>query len=550
MVDSVRFRGPTVAGIAVLGTLMAAGGAAADSRSGDFDGDGFDDLAVGIQGEVVGADAGAGAGAVHVIYGGRNGLSRRDRIFTRATRGVKGPPGQDGFGSALAAGDFDGDGFDDLAAGAPFDTTVLPNTGSVQIFYGGRNGLSARGDQLLVHGRGGFGPAPGDYDGLGWTLAAGNLVGDRSDDLAVTTFNGRAGGVDNAGYVEVLPGSAAGLRTANARRFSEASRGLSDTPESDDRFGLALAIGDVAKSRHDDLAIGVPAETFGGGATSAGAVHVLFGSRRGIRGRGSQYLDQGVLYGDGIGVDGTPEVQDFFGAALTIGRLYDEGPKLTLAIGAPGEDITDESPTPTADSGLVSIVHGRRGGLQTGSGLVGGLTEPIASNDWTVGARFGYSLATADIGRNRLEELIIGSPWSDGAQPQAGAVGIVYGGGVGYDSIQQGVDDIDNFGGNGDLFGFALTAGRFGGGVRSDLAIGVPVESYLPPGAGRGRVPRGSPVPIRPGAVAVVRGGAAGISRTGERLLFQGEDGLAGVAEQSDRFGTALAGPESGPTSD
>ena len=545
----MRTRGLTSAGVAALASLALACSASAATLSGDFDGDGRDDLAIGIQSEAVGGFA--GGGAVQVIYGSRGGLSRRDRIITRATRGVNGAPGSDGFGSALAAGDFDGDGFDDLAVGAPFDDVgTLDNVGTVQVLYGGRRGLTGRGDQLLRHGRGGLPEPKDEFEGFGWTLAAGNVAGDRHDDLTVFTFNGQAGGVERAGYVEVLRGGAGGISTRGVKRFSAATRGVAGDPQKDARFGAGLAIGDIGRSERNELAVGVPGQTIGGGATRAGCVHVLYGSRRGVRAKRSQYLDQYVLYGDGIGVDGTPEIDDFFGVALTIAN-WDDRAKEDLVIGAPGEDVTDESPSPTANSGLVSFAYGGPRGVRTAPQPVGGLMEPIASDTWTAGAGFGTSVASADIARSRREEVFIGSPHSDleGVLTNTGAVGVVYGEGTGYDSIQQGVNGIEGAGSNGDLFGLALGAGDFNGRGPADLAIGVPNDGVFPPGAGR-TARRGSPTPVSAGSVQVVPGGQGGIVRARDRILFQGDSGLAGNPEAFEHFGIALSGPESGPTSD
>jgi hypothetical protein len=86
---------------------------------GDFNGDGFDDLAVGAPLEnVSGINA---AGAVSIIYGSRRGLSASGNQFWHENvSGVDGAAANDDrFGIALAAGDFNGDGFDDLAIGVP-----------------------------------------------------------------------------------------------------------------------------------------------------------------------------------------------------------------------------------------------------------------------------------------------------------------------------------------------------------------------------------------------------------------------------------------------
>src|SRR4051812_6607255 len=87
----------------------------------DFNGDGFADLAIGIPDEDVGGFA--DAGAVSVIYGSASGLSATgNQHWTQDSRNV---PDQseagDHWGTALSAGDYNGDGFTDLAIGAGFE---------------------------------------------------------------------------------------------------------------------------------------------------------------------------------------------------------------------------------------------------------------------------------------------------------------------------------------------------------------------------------------------------------------------------------------------
>ena len=541
------WRGAGALGVAGIAALVTTGSAQAAASSGDFDGDGRDDLAVGVQSENV--NGYTTAGAVHVIYGGPSGLSDRDAIITRETPGIAGVAGDDGFGSTLAVGRFDDDRFDDLAIGAPFDDVPddgggeIANAGSIQVIYGGPSGLTGQGDQLLFHGQGGFAGAAEPFSGLAWSLASGDLIGTGHDDLAASTAYATVDGADNAGYVQVLPGSPVGVSTDGERTFSQASRGIGEKPEATDSFGWTLATGDVGRSARQDLAIGVRRESVGL-VEGAGAVHVLFGSDRGVRGRSSQYLTQDILYGDAEDPDTASEPFDGFGSALT---MADRGrPKEDLVIGTPGEDVSEESPTPVADSGLVTFARGGDDGVRTGA-TVGGFFEVVASGTWTQNANFGQSLAAMNVGKGPEEDVFAGAPGSDGTQANSGVVAVFYANGE-REGVMQGDDGVNDFGENGDIFGWALTAGRFDGAGPADLAIGVPGEDVLPPG---GLGLRGSPVPTPDvGAVAVLPGTAEGVSTTDDYLLVEGSGGLEGTMTSGDLFGIALSSPASGPTYD
>ena len=90
--------------------------------AGDFDGDGHDDLSIGLPYEDIGAAV--DAGAVEVLYSTAAGLQASapdDQLWSQDELNVcEVAEGVDHYGWAVAAHDFTGDGHDDLAAGAPY----------------------------------------------------------------------------------------------------------------------------------------------------------------------------------------------------------------------------------------------------------------------------------------------------------------------------------------------------------------------------------------------------------------------------------------------
>jgi len=146
--------------------------------SGDFNNDGFADLAIGAPG-----DDGA-AGAVNVIYGDILGLSTShvgDQLWTQDSPGVFGiAEAGDNFGYAVAVGNFDDDAYDDLAIGVPYENNDATNAGQVQIIYGSSSGLTAtaRADQRFLQGSDGVDGLAENDDHFGLALATGDLNGD------------------------------------------------------------------------------------------------------------------------------------------------------------------------------------------------------------------------------------------------------------------------------------------------------------------------------------------------------------------------------------
>jgi len=91
------------------------------------------------------------AGAVDVLYGSPDGLSESAAQFLHQDGADlhESSEAGDRFGPAVANGDFDGDGFADLAIGSPGEDLKTLGAGAVAILYGGPAGVGTRRDRTI-----------------------------------------------------------------------------------------------------------------------------------------------------------------------------------------------------------------------------------------------------------------------------------------------------------------------------------------------------------------------------------------------------------------
>jgi hypothetical protein len=256
---------------------------------GDFDGDGADDLAIGSPGEDL--NAVSNAGSVTVLYGAFDGLDPgTGELWTQNTAGVPDDnEADDSFGASLVAGDFDGDDFDDLAIGAPFEGVgAQALAGAVTILYGSAGGLGTAGAQWLTQGDGVVPGSAEAFDRFGLELASGRVVSDDGTggpggdehDLVIGVPYEAVGATAGAGAIVLLVGRQGGFTSAGALLVSQADLPVT-APEESDHFGAALAIADFSHDGWRDVAVGTPDED-ANQVVDHGAVEILFGGQDGI----------------------------------------------------------------------------------------------------------------------------------------------------------------------------------------------------------------------------------------------------------------------------
>ena len=157
------------------------------------------------------------------------GLSTvRARLFANENLLFYQPQVGDHFGWALATGDFNGDGADDLATGIPRDDGIV---------RGSAAGLDPSHSLTLDQDVAGMNGESAFCDRFGAALAVGDF-----------------------GRVNVIYGEDSGLDSGHAQTWTQGIVLSPGTDERGDHFGFALAAGDFNRDGADDLAIGQPGE--------------------------------------------------------------------------------------------------------------------------------------------------------------------------------------------------------------------------------------------------------------------------------------------------
>ena len=457
-----------------LGNAQIAGASENEDRfgsalaAGDFDGDGRSDLAVGVPEEDVGGIE--DAGTVNVIYGTGGGLAFADnQQWYQDTPDIIGiPEAFDRFGAALAAGDFNGDGRDDLAIGVPYENVgTVGNAGAVNVIYGSAVGLQTAFNQIWRQDDLTY-TAPEADDHFGASLAAGDFNGDGYHDLVVGSPDEDISSINAAGVVHVIYGGPSGLSAAGNEAWyrSLAGHGASITF---DNFGFALTAGDFSDDGFDDFAVGVVGYD-AGGTTNAGGVIAFYGSAGGTT-AGNTFWSQATP-----GINGTPGSGDQFGFALASADFDADG-HADLAVGVPFEDVGG-----AGDSGAVNVIYGAGGGLSAADNQLFTQASTGIGSVSEADDRFGWSLAAGPLNVGAFADLAVGTYGEAvGSLAGAGAVVVIAGTGSGLDPTlqsrtwRQGREGALDRAEAGDRFGAALAIGAFDGGI-GHLAVGVPDE--------------------------------------------------------------------------
>jgi len=293
---------------------------------GDFNGDGFDDLAIGVPREDFSA---VDDGAAHVLYGsigvGIQTVSPSEQFFSQDTPGILGlAQTGDGFGFSLMGSNYDGDEFDDLAIGVPFeDINGDVDAGAVNVIYGSASGIVIGGNQFWHQDSSGINGATQAMDNFALALTAGDFDGNGVFDLAIGVPLEDLFGFVDTGAVNVIYGvGGVGLQTAAPvdQLWYQNQPGIIGANQAGDIFGTSLLACDYNGDGFFDLAIGVThKDLVAGTRIDAGATNVLYGG--GAIGLQTAVPLSQFWHQDSPGVNGAVQSGDNFGIASTYSTL-------------------------------------------------------------------------------------------------------------------------------------------------------------------------------------------------------------------------------------
>lgn len=414
-------------------------GAKVSPNAGDVNGDGYNDLAIGAY---LYDHPEFNEGVVYVFEGSSSGPSNTPDWIGEEDLD------DDTYGSSMIFGDFNGDGYDDLAIGARGYSNPELGEGIVYVYNGSASGLATAPSWSVESNQ-----SNGPY--YGYALTSGDFNSDGYSDLVVSAIKYDNGQTDE-GKVWVYHGSSSGLSTTVAKTY--------ENNQENAQFGQSLATGDFNADGYDDLVVGDSLFDTDGWNQNTGKLYVYSGSSSGL-GSNTSWSYTGIDLG-------------CLGSTTTTGDFNGDG----------YDDIASSAllfSNGTYQEGAVYVFH------SGSSGLVSSPTLIIEGNQNR--SYFGTALAgNSDVNGDGYDDLFIGAP--EAVYDHRGRIYIYYGANSGLDTSYDWF--VEGIQGEAQLGVAAGYPGDTNGDGAADVLVGQFKYSYYQSEEGRSLLYYSDPVAI------------------------------------------------------
>jgi len=397
------------------------------SKSGDFNGDGIDDILIGGHNSPSGGDD----GVVYLFFGKAQTWNKNVSVSNADASFLGENPGDAITPISIdSAGDVNNDGYDDILIGLAANQQVGPNSGQTYLILGKSSGW-AKNTSLANSDASFLGENFEDWSGSS-VAGVGDVNDDNYDDILIGAPHNPAGGIDRGRTYLIF-----GKGTGWAMDTSLSTADVIINGETDgDMSGSSIAgPGDVNGNDIDDILIG--AEFNDDGGTDAGKTYVIFGKTTGwsstlsLSSAGASF--EGETGGDVSGhiVKGAGDVNG-----------DDINDILISSVGGGGPN----------SKGEVHLVLGRTSGWSSVSDLANSDASFLGENDWD---HLGGGICGGDMNGDLLSDIVISSLFNEEAAIGSGQVYIFHGRSTGWqngvnvtnaDASFQGESEGDNLG--------------------------------------------------------------------------------------------------------
>ncbi len=249
------------------------------SRTGDLNGDGIEDFAIGNAFSTINGQADSGSS--YIIFGSTTSFGTNfSPASLNGSNGfiINGLTANDRLGNSVSeVGDVNNDGSIDFIVGAPKSTTLREEAGSAYLVYGKSGGFDAS-LNLAIPDASKFTKIDGltvdDLFGVS-VSSAGDINNDGIGDLIVGASSNDTNGLGNAGSAYVIFGQDESLGTSfNLASLNGSNGFVVNGFQENSQLGFSVSsAGDVNKDNIDDIVVGAR-----GAGEQRGAAYVIFGN--------------------------------------------------------------------------------------------------------------------------------------------------------------------------------------------------------------------------------------------------------------------------------